>query len=456
MGSLSKLLTYSCYELGHTWHPNCYHACFEISLLTFIESCKIYGVVYLVSALIRGKRISPEYGKKLLSDFLRSACFLTTNGFLYIGFFCVIRNILQHVNVITASFLPAFFASLTAVMIERPERRSLLAIYVTNVASECVWNSLLSRGIVRSVPRGEVYIFMAAMAVLGYSFRSTNPLSPSLNSILQLFVGPGESGAVVANTAASQMSREPQVDTTRQTRQNSWISALTSVLWSRHSLCPHRGSCLLNTSWSAVRSFSQGFLLQLCIKLVTSLPRLGRSPGKVRSLLQNPINFKAGLGLAWFTAAFKGVCCLCRWIRGKDEASHGTLAGAVAGMAMYFYSAPSIALYLLWKTFEALYDDGCKSGKLPRIPGSVIIMYSISTAYLFHMAALEQYNLKPSYWRFLQRLTWGRMGEYNRYLLDEFGLGSSRNFDGVWPKYKEGFISESFKAKLASHIHAAS
>ncbi|XP_076031763.1 transmembrane protein 135-like isoform X2 [Oratosquilla oratoria] len=409
MGSLSKLLTYSCYELGHTWHPNCYHACFEISLLTFIESCKIYGVVYLVSALIRGKRISPEYGKKLLSDFLRSACFLTTNGFLYIGFFCVIRNILQHVNVITASFLPAFFASLTAVMIERPERRSLLAIYVTNVASECVWNSLLSRGIVRSVPRGEVYIFMAAMAVLGYSFRSTNPLSPSLNSILQLFVGPGESGAVVANTAASQMSREPQVDTTRQTRQNSWISALTSVLWSRHSLCPHRGSCLLNTSWSAVRSFSQGFLLQLCIKLVTSLPRLGRSPGKVRSLLQNPINFKAGLGLAWFTAAFK-----------------------------------------------ALYDDGCKSGKLPRIPGSVIIMYSISTAYLFHMAALEQYNLKPSYWRFLQRLTWGRMGEYNRYLLDEFGLGSSRNFDGVWPKYKEGFISESFKAKLASHIHAAS
>ncbi|XP_076031764.1 transmembrane protein 135-like isoform X3 [Oratosquilla oratoria] len=400
MGSLSKLLTYSCYELGHTWHPNCYHACFEISLLTFIESCKIYGVVYLVSALIRGKRISPEYGKKLLSDFLRSACFLTTNGFLYIGFFCVIRNILQHVNVITASFLPAFFASLTAVMIERPERRSLLAIYVTNVASECVWNSLLSRGIVRSVPRGEVYIFMAAMAVLGYSFRSTNPLSPSLNSILQLFVGPGESGAVVANTAASQMSREPQVDTTRQTRQNSWISALTSVLWSRHSLCPHRGSCLLNTSW--------------------------------------------------------GVCCLCRWIRGKDEASHGTLAGAVAGMAMYFYSAPSIALYLLWKTFEALYDDGCKSGKLPRIPGSVIIMYSISTAYLFHMAALEQYNLKPSYWRFLQRLTWGRMGEYNRYLLDEFGLGSSRNFDGVWPKYKEGFISESFKAKLASHIHAAS
>ena len=49
MTVLSKTLPYSCYELGHCWDPVCSKACFEIMIVSFIESCKIYGIVYLVS-----------------------------------------------------------------------------------------------------------------------------------------------------------------------------------------------------------------------------------------------------------------------------------------------------------------------------------------------------------------------------------------------------------------------
>lgn len=48
MANLSKLLNYSCYELGHCFQESCSSASFEMCIVVFIESCKIYGVVYLV------------------------------------------------------------------------------------------------------------------------------------------------------------------------------------------------------------------------------------------------------------------------------------------------------------------------------------------------------------------------------------------------------------------------
>lgn len=138
---------------------------------------------------MKGRKITLEYGRKILKDYLRSVCFLSTNAFGYIGSFCVIRwvlvaslsmtlpineilctnhlclykcsfnadmlniywlvveittwsidaisvnprKILQHVNFLSASFLPGFVGSVLAINVERVERRPLLAVYVANV-----------------------------------------------------------------------------------------------------------------------------------------------------------------------------------------------------------------------------------------------------------------------------------------------------------------------------------
>jgi len=56
------------------------------------------------------------------------------------------RKLFGHFNVLTVSFLPAFLASYVAILLERPSRRGLLALYVTNVVSyHC--NTLRKNGI---------------------------------------------------------------------------------------------------------------------------------------------------------------------------------------------------------------------------------------------------------------------------------------------------------------------
>ncbi|XP_063852191.1 transmembrane protein 135-like isoform X2 [Scylla paramamosain] len=92
MESFSKILPYSCYELGHCWKHSCSSASFEICIIGFIESIKIYGVVYLLTGLVNARKISMKYGKKLLKNYLTSVCFLTVNAFGYIGSYCVVRR----------------------------------------------------------------------------------------------------------------------------------------------------------------------------------------------------------------------------------------------------------------------------------------------------------------------------------------------------------------------------
>lgn len=71
-----------------------------------------------------------------------------------------------HYNIVTVSFLPVFLSSVFSILIERPSRRILLALYVSNVATETIWNMLMYRGMVRSIPYGETLIFSVSMAIL--------------------------------------------------------------------------------------------------------------------------------------------------------------------------------------------------------------------------------------------------------------------------------------------------
>ena len=48
MALLSKLLPYSCYDLGHTWTPICNKAAMDIGLSCFEEGLKIYASIYTV------------------------------------------------------------------------------------------------------------------------------------------------------------------------------------------------------------------------------------------------------------------------------------------------------------------------------------------------------------------------------------------------------------------------
>ncbi|KAB7497382.1 Transmembrane protein [Armadillidium nasatum] len=343
----------------------------ELFYLRVLNICFKFIAHSILTALFSKKKLTKEYVIQHLKNYLQSVFFLSINGTSFIGTFCVLRHILGHVNFLSASWLPGFISSVLAINAERPSRRSLLAIYVTNVASESLWNVLKERGYVKPIPKGEVLLF-------------------SLNS----------------------------------SKYNGRF---------RHHTCPHNGSCFFYTLKAGAVGWSKGYAFEVCFKLLFQFPRIIKNPLLIIQILSSKNAFGAAAFIGWFSAAFKGICCASRHISNRDKPVHGVYAGAFAALGMLFNSSPSLALYSFWKALETLYSKGVEAEVLPIIPGGIELLYSFSTAYLFHCAVWENFNLKPSYWRFLMDLTSGKIAGYNRILLDGYGLDSGRN--QVWPDY---------------------
>uniref|UniRef100_A0A2P2I6Q3 Transmembrane protein 135-like n=2 Tax=Hirondellea gigas TaxID=1518452 RepID=A0A2P2I6Q3_9CRUS len=426
----SKLLHYSCYEIGHTWEPSCRSSSLYIFASAFIASCQIYAVVYAVTAALQYKSLNNK--KKILRlfiNYLRSVLFLTTNAFGHNAAFCAFRHLLGHISYPTVSFLPGILASLAAILIERPSRRSLLAIYVTNVASECAYNIAVESGMVRPVRHGSLIMFCAALAVLGASYRSNQYQPPPLlASILRFFVGNREKGN---NRVAQAPVDEPACD-----RHRSW----SAVLSGRSPCCPHPDSCVRYSATAGAVGAVKGVLASMVLRLLVSVPALIRRPDFLPRLLPRILvsssHLRLGAFIGWFCGSFRLVSCVCRSLRGSDSASHGAAAGAIAALGMVVYPAPSFALYSAWKTVEMLCSMGVSAGVVPAIPGATELLYCIMTAYLLHVSAVHQHYMKPSYWALLMKLTDNRIGEFNRHLLHPYGQDSGRNFQHFWPDYK--------------------
>ncbi|KAB0392528.1 hypothetical protein E2I00_003863 [Balaenoptera physalus] len=93
-----------------------------------------------------------------------------------------------------------------------------------------------------------------------------------------------------------------------------------------------------------------------------------------------------------------------------------------------------------------MYFKGIEAGKVPYFPHADTIIYSISTEICFQAAVMEVQTLRPSYWKFLLRLTKGRFAVMNQKVLDVFGTGASKHFQDFitrvnYVEHKEGGLS---------------
>lgn len=145
--------------------------------------------------------------------------------------------------------------------------------------------------------------------------------------------------------------------------------------------------------------------------------------------------------LGCFVAIYRLVNCLLRWVRDKDESLHGLLAGFLAGWSMMWYKSSTLALYTCYKLAEVLYFKGIKEGVVPYIKFADTIIYSISTAFVFHVAVLEPHNLRPAYWKFLCKVTGNRFAVMNRKILEPFVPNAAKMFPDFWPEYDSRYTS---------------
>ncbi|XP_038675099.1 transmembrane protein 135 isoform X4 [Scyliorhinus canicula] len=392
MAAFSKSIPHGCYEIGHTWSTSCTMAAFQVTLGAFQESLKIYAPLYIIAAILRRRKLD-YYFHKLLPEILQSTSFLTANGGFYIMFFCILRKLLGKFYIWSAGFGAALPASYLAILIERKSRRGLLTIYMANLATESIFRMAVTRGLITPVKHGEVLLFCFTAALYMFFFRCKDGLKGFAFSALNCKHGP------------------------------------------RHRCCKHyEDNCISYCIKGFIRMFSVGYLIQCCLRIPSALRHLFTKPSRLLSALYNKENFQLGAFLGSFVSIYKGTSCFLRWVRNLDDELHALIAGFLAGMSMMFYKSTTISMYLASKLVETMYFKGIEAGKCPYIAHADTIIYAISTAVCFQAAVMEVQNLRPSYWKFLLRLTKGRFALMNRRVLDVFGTQASRDFKGFIPR----------------------
>nr|XP_014970864.1 transmembrane protein 135 isoform X2 [Macaca mulatta] len=419
MAALSKSIPHNCYEIGHTWHPSCRVSFLQITGGALEESLKIYAPLYLIAAILRKRKLD-YYLHKLLPEILQSASFLTANGALYMAFFCILRKILGKFYSWTPGFGAALPASYVAILIERKSRRGLLTIYMANL----------------------VLLFCITAAMYMFFFRCKDGLKGFTFSALRFIVGkeeiPTHSFSPEAAYAKVEQKREQHKEKPRRMNMIDLVRKFVDSICKhgpRHRCCKHyEDNCISYCIKGFIRMFSVGYLIQCCLRIPSAFRHLFTQPSRLLSLFYNKENFQLGAFLGSFVSIYKGTSCFLRWIRNLDDELHAIIAGFLAGISMMFYKSTTISMYLASKLVETMYFKGIEAGKVPYFPHADTIIYSISTAICFQAAVMEVQTLRPSYWKFLLRLTKGKFAVMNRKVLDVFGTGASKHFQDFIPR----------------------
>lgn len=400
---------------------------------------------------MRGKIPTKSDLKRTFMGILQSTLFLTTNAYTFSAFVCFMRRVLGKFYFPTVTFIPSFCASYCAIMLERPSRRSLLTFYVANVATESYWRMLVSRGLVRSIPLGQVLIFSASSAICAYLFKTGWHLKQKdgFFGSLRFVIGKNEEfnfdpAAEIAGTSRNDNVREraPQQPVkTGNAGLDQILKAYRDTVHKlktagRHRCCPHGNSCLHYVVSGGAKLYGVGLGIQLSLSVLFQIQKIVKRPATLKDILFSKDLSKIAIFLGGYSALYRTVSCVLRHVRGQDAPEHALIAGLVAGASFASYPNISVALYVMWKTLQFVYNFGHDKGYLPNVPGFGNILYCVFTATLFHVAMFEPKNLRPSYFKFLDRLSGGRIAYMNRLPLDVFGLESSKQLEAVLSRTK--------------------
>ncbi|XP_022173444.1 transmembrane protein 135-like isoform X2 [Myzus persicae] len=122
-----------CHELVHPWVTSCCDASTGLLIHSIQTSFRIYVTTYMLTLLMKGRKPTKKELKRTLLSILQSTAFLSCHSFGFLSAVCLLRRIFGNFNVLSIASLPCSLSSLVAILIERPSRRGVLSLYVTNV-----------------------------------------------------------------------------------------------------------------------------------------------------------------------------------------------------------------------------------------------------------------------------------------------------------------------------------
>uniref|UniRef100_A0A1B0BTF8 Transmembrane protein 135 N-terminal domain-containing protein n=1 Tax=Glossina palpalis gambiensis TaxID=67801 RepID=A0A1B0BTF8_9MUSC len=428
----------TCQEIQHPWTDKCTNAVAGLLLSSTPYCLKVYTMVYMLSMLMRHKVPTKRDLHKMVLGILQSTAFLVTNAYTFTLFACLIRNLLGGFHISTVAFIPSVLSSFSAIVVERPKRRSLLALYVANVATETLWNMAEARGWVKSIPNGQALIFGSSISVLLYMYRlglhQSNTCKDSMFDILRIFVGKTEEGPL----KSLQTTSEESANQSRSPINLSSISGLVQIyskflraIKGRHQCCPHQVSCLHYVLMGGLRPLLGGISLQVALKILLNIKNIIQMKIKWHKNMFTTKTLNLGLFMGCFSLLYKATSCTLRHSFNFDDARFAIPAGLLSSISFIFYPDITVALYVMWKMLQTIYNVGIEKKYVPYMPGFTMILYTLCTATLFHAGIVEPRTLRESYFKFLQAISGERFCKFQLGPLDAFGYDTGRATEEV-------------------------
>lgn len=436
-------LPYTCYEVGHTWTPSCTKAALMTAQDSMVFSLKVYTTFYGGTALLKllKKKNRKNFGKFLLKQILgiiQSSIFLSSNGTCYMIFFCIHRYIFKKFYRWHGA-LAGFSAGLFSIMLERKERRALLATYVSNLALEVLFRMGQTRSYLKGVDHGEVYIFSLASAGFMFLLRTPNGLSEYLRSPLEFVVGKSESCNSDSYSKIEKDEEKPKKASIIQKADNVIDQAISRLFHKlpccKHPACRHDSGCMQY----AIKGFARQFVVGYLIEFLLNIIRMVRSRKLPLSRLFKSRSLAMFLGT--YAALFRLCNCLLRWVCNGDSCSlHGAVSGLVSGLAFYFYKSSTIALYFLCKLIEIVAVKACDAGYIPSFEHYDAVVYALALSVILSAAWIEPHNIRPGYWNFLLGVSGNRFPLMFRRLVPEFLPTPKTMYMDFIPDFQEKFV----------------
>eukprot|EP01121_Diplochlamys_sp_Union-15-3_P016503 TRINITY_DN5620_c0_g1_i1.p1 TRINITY_DN5620_c0_g1~~TRINITY_DN5620_c0_g1_i1.p1 ORF type:complete len:434 (-),score=37.38 TRINITY_DN5620_c0_g1_i1:66-1367(-) len=401
-----------------TVHPNgdinqsCAGYSFRGWFKVFYCASKIYGPLFFISSLIHKRRITPESLYKVLLSVCRSSSFLATFASGYTILNCATRTITK-ANYPKQVFVAGFISSFISILIETPARRRELAVYVTNQAAEALYNCLRVRGLVKPIKYGDCFLFSVMFGFLVYFHKHEQQCLGNLKDPLRIILG-----------------NEHQPSWGYQ-KFRSFVEAVYpsgKELVTENKLCDHSDTCKRYFLICLLRCFTSAYIISQAVNLISGIMSGNLRENPFAFLTTKLLNFNFALFGGLLGSLPNGIICLWRHISGrKNDRLASYVAGFLAGLSVIFFRNTEMIMFFSAKAGEALFTAGVNRGWLKPIPMGDVLMYSISTTILFYCAVIEYYNLRPSYWQFLLRVTGGKDGMVSHFPI--VGRELRRNFN---------------------------
>uniref|UniRef100_A0A0K0EGN9 TMEM135_C_rich domain-containing protein n=1 Tax=Strongyloides stercoralis TaxID=6248 RepID=A0A0K0EGN9_STRER len=414
-----RILNGSCYEIAHTWNPNCELAIIDAVYDGLVFSFKTYFPLYFIASLAAKKNLKKAINYKLFVNSIRSTIFLTCNMCFYVYGICCLHKLLGFTTVPTTGILTASIASFLAILIENPYRRHALAIYLTNLATETLYRQGIEHGYLPRIPYGEIIPFSIGLGGLMYYYQKKK-LDGFLNKIIEFIFRNKDNEEIKENKYYN-------------------IKKITYCLkylrenFGKSKNCTHKNSCLSRSIEGSIKNFWWGLLASIFLAVI----------GNIKKLPRKPINFltsiftKKLLKIPIFFSIIPSIqntvqCLLNKYIPEKYKHLNPIIGASISGLSFPLFPNLSISLYFLWKFIETFYKDMMEKEYFPRIKYWKVLLYTISTGYVLSIAVFEPHLLRKGYYNFLDKLTGQKIRQFNRRIFDHivrFGLNSNKLYE---------------------------